>query len=88
MHIRQNFVLTSIYRYTQTPLIRTPLIRALPSTGVGTEPHRSKGVATVGASPQIDVGGATAGVALRQEVKQEEQKEGGGATSGVALLNS
>ena len=55
---------------------------------VGTEPHRSKGVATVGASPQIDVGGATAGVALRQEVKQEEQKEGGGATSGVALLNS
>ena len=55
---------------------------------MGTEPHRSKGVATVGASPQIDVGGATAGVALRQEVKQEEQKEGGGATSGVALLNS
>ena len=44
----------------------------------------------VGASPQIDVGGATVGVALRQEAaaRQGEQKEGGGATSGVALLNS
>ena len=44
----------------------------------------------MGASPQIDVGGATVGVALRQEAaaRQGEQKEGGGATSGVALLNS